>query len=482
MAWFFLSHIAAAALTLISFLVMTRVLSPEGFGAYNVIVLSATTAYFFLLAWVPTSVHRFHSAREFSGNASAAAFGGGGLVILAVLPLLFFGQQFGPEGWRVPLLLGALFWLTHSINEAGLAGLRVLGEGPRFAAAVVLRPLVGTILAITLAMIGLGYAGAIVGMSIGATLTGLYLLYRSIGSLKIALPTMAVLRSFLGFGLPLAFVSSAATVVVLVTQTILAQGTGLAAVGIYAAAQTLALRGITMPMAMLSNAIAASVFHAYEVEGDEAADRVLDRHFSFLMLVGLPIAGVMALSNDTVTSLLFDDPFRDEVSRYLPILALAAFITGVQGAYFDYPFLISRRTTIQLMVSGAVVVAHAIIAFGLIWALGPIGACWAILASAVLALVLYRAVGQRFRVMHVPLDELRKAAIGLIAFAPFALLADHLGRPVLSPAIAALGVGSYMIALAAQNQIAMRLIVSRLQRSIFAKRARAGLQRLFRYP
>jgi O-antigen/teichoic acid export membrane protein len=482
MAWFFLSHIAAAALTLISFLVMTRVLSPEGFGAYNVIVLSATTAYFFLLAWVPTSVHRFHSAKEFSGRASAAAFGGGGIVLLVALPVLVVGQLFAPEGWRVPLLLGGLFWLTHSINEAGLSGLRVLGEGPRFAAAVVLRPLVGTILAITLATIGYGFAGAIVGMAIGATFTGLYVMVHSVGRLKIALPPLGSLRSFLGFGLPLAFVSSASTVVVLITQTVLAQGTGLAAVGIYAAAQTLALRGITMPMAMLSNAVAASIFHAYEVEGDAAADRALDRHFSFLMLVGLPIAGVMALSNDTVTSLLFEDPFRDEVSRYLPILAFAAFISGVQGAYFDYPFLISRRTNVQLLVTGAVVVAHAIIAFGLIWALGPIGACWAILASAVLALALYRRVGQRFREMRVPREELRKTAIGFVVFAPFALLADYLGRPVLSPTVAALAVAAYVITLAAQDQIAAGLIAARLRRSGFAARALGGLQRLRRNP
>lgn len=482
MAWFFLSHVAAAALTLISFLVMTRVLSPEGFGAYNVTILSATTAYFFLLAWVPTSVHRFHSAKEFSGRASAAAYGGGGLVLLAAIPVLVAGQVFGPEGWRLPLLLGAMFWLTHSITEAGLSGLRVLGEGPRFAATVVLRPLIGTALAITLATIGLGYPGAIVGMSIGATFTGIYALSFSVRRLKIAMPSAATLRSFLGFGLPLAFVSSSSTVVVLITQTILAQGAGLAAVGIYAAAHTLVLRGVTMPMAMLSNAVAASIFHAYEAEGDAAANRALDRHFSFLMLVGLPIAGVMGLSNDTVTSLLFEDPFRDEVARYLPILALAAFVIGVQGAYYDYPFLISRRTNVQLMLSGAVVAAHAIIAFGLIWALGAIGAAWAILASAFLGLAVYRGVGRRFRVMPVPRDELRKVAIAFIAFAPFALLADHLGRPVLSPVVAALGAVAYAIALAAQGQIAMGLVVARLRRSGIARRALGGLQRQRRKP
>jgi O-antigen/teichoic acid export membrane protein len=463
MAWFFLAQFAAAVLTLVSFMIMTRALSPEGFGAYNMTVLSATTAYFFLLAWVPMSVNRFNSAKQFEGRASAAAFGGGGLVFLVAIPLLVAAQALGPESWRLPLLLGALFWVAQSISEAGLSGLRVLGEGPRFAGAVVLRPIIGTILAILLVAVGFGYPGAIIGMAIGSLAAGLYALVLSIRRLRIAMPNLAALRTFLGFGMPLAFVSSSSTVAVLITQAILAQGAGLAAVGIYAAAQTLVLRGVTMPMSMLSSAVAPRIFHAFEAEGDEAVRQALDRHFSFLMLVAVPIAGVMGASNDTVAHLLFDKSFQEEVARYLPILAFAALLIGVQGAYYDYPFMISRRTHVQLLLSAAVVAVHAVLAFGLIFALGGIGAAWAILASAVLGLVAYRAVGRRIRVMPVPRDELRKAVVAVLAAAPLALLADHLGMPLLSPALVALAAVAYVAALAAQGQIATRLILARLR-------------------
>lgn len=480
MAFFFLSYIAAAFFTLVSFLVMTRVLTPEHFGAFNVIILSATTAYFVVFAWVPHSVQRFHSAPEFKGRASAEALGAGAIVMALALPLFLLALGLVPQDWRLPMLLGAFFWVANGLNESGLAGLRVMGDGPRFAAAVVLRPVIGTALAVGLALAGFGYAGAVIGMSAGAAVTGAYVCLYSIRHFGIRMPGLSSLKAFMNFGVPLAFVASSSTIVVLITQSLLARGPGMAAVGIFAAAQTLTLRGITMPMSMLSSAIGATIFHAFEVEGEEATNRVLDRHFSFLMLVGLPCAGAMALSNDTVANLLFKAPFCDQVALYLPILAGAAFLIGVQGGFFDYPFLLARRTGLQLLLNATVIVAHGVLSVGLIWAFGTAGASWAFVFTGVFGLWLYRYLGRSLWSQNIPWAEIRKAAVAFVVFAPIAVAADRLDSPLLSPVVAVLAGVAYVIALALQRQAATMSALAGFGRSRLGRRATSGFRRLVR--
>lgn len=464
MAWFFLSRILAAGLTVLTLLLFTRALAPEGFGRYNMIVLAATASYSILFGWVASVVHRFHSAAEFEGRATAWALGAGALFMLALAPVALLGSLLVTPDWRLMFLLGLAFCLAHALNESGLSGLRVYKKGPAFAVGVVLRPVVGVTLALILISLGGGYVGAISGMAIGALVTGILALSLTIRLSSIKVPHWPALKEFLSFGMPLAIVSSNSMIIVLITQSVLAVSVDLAAVGTYAAAQTLALRAISLPMMTLTQTTAATIFRAYEEQGEGAANRELDQHFSFLMLVSLPILLLLVLANDTVASLLFDENFQVEVAAHLPFLTLAAFLTGVQGSYFAYSFLISRKTSIQFLIMAAGVIVHTGIATLMISVFGGIGAAYAILASAMVSLAAYLLIGRSIRKQAASGSEVRKAFVGVLAMAPFCLAADLSSNMSVAMGLVVAGCVAFVVALYLQRQIAAAAVVRRLWR------------------
>lgn len=464
LAWFFISRIAAAGLTLISLLLLTRVLEPAGFGHYNMILIGATAVFSVVFGWVPGVVHRFHSAAEFDGKATAWALGAGAVTMavmsvagLAALPLV-------DPAWRLVALLGLAFCLSHAINETGLSGLRVEKMARTFALIVVLRQVIGVGLALSLVMMGYDYPGAVAGMAVGALVTGLYAVGRTAQITSIRLPHRAALKEFLHFGLPLAVVSSNAMILVLITQGILATRIDLAAVGTFAAAQTLALRTVSLPIMTLTQTSSASIFRAYEQDGEAAADRALERQFSFLMLIALPIVVPLVLANDTVAGLLFNDRFEAEVARHLPLLSLAAFLSGLQGAFFAFAFLIARKTAIQFAIMAAGVMVHAGLTVLAVDHYGAIGASYAVLASSVVSLFAYFAIGRSVRQSGIPLAELRKAAVAALALAAFCLAADRMGGML--PAILLIGLGymAFLAALYYQKQAAIRAVFRRFGR------------------
>ncbi|MFY0691634.1 MAG: oligosaccharide flippase family protein [Paracoccaceae bacterium] len=462
MAWFFLPKIAAAAITLAVLVVLTRVLGPAEFGRYNITMVAGTVAYAGIYAWLSAAITRFHSAPEFHGKAVAAALGIGARLSLGVLLVMFLGLLVFTGDSRLAVALGAGFCLAHALHEIALTGLRVQGAGPAFALATLLRPIIGIALALTLVFSGAGYGGALTGMALGAALTGAFALWKVIARSGIAHPDPFMLKNFFSFGMPLAVVSSASMLLVLLSQSALGSLVGLEAIGIFAAAQVLAMRSIDMPMTTLSRASAASIFEAFETHGQDASNRELSRHFSLLLLVSVPVAATLVLANDTVSRIIFDSAFGTTVAQHLPILAIAAFLSGIQGAYYDYAFTLARKTTLQLYIMAALLTLHAALSFALIWVFGPIGASWAVLGTSMTGLVTYAVLGRRIRPIELPLEELKVMGLATGAFAPFALAADTIASVPVALTLLAAGALAFVAILHLARHQGLRIVKARL--------------------
>jgi O-antigen/teichoic acid export membrane protein len=470
LAWFFFSRLMAAVVTLVVFLVLTRVLGPADFGRYNLTVLTGTIAFSVVFAWLSAAIVRFHNAPEFEGRALAKALGAFLRLGLAASLVVALAALAAPADRAAAILLAALFCGAHALHEIGLSGLRVYNQGPLFAAVTLARPVLGVALALLLVYGGGGYGSAVIGMSVGAALMGLYGLFRVSRRSGIATPDMPTLRAFFAFGGPLAAVASVSMLMMLISQSFLAWLVDLETVGIYAAAQTLAMRSISMPMLMASRAWEATVFKTHEEHGNEAADRVLARQFSFLLLVALPVVVTMCAANDTVASIFFDQSFRADVARHLPFLAIASFLAGLQGGYFALPFMIGRKTLIQLIVTAGVTAAHGIISVALILGFGGIGASLAFLVSMVLAIGFYILVGRSIRPVRAPWREVRAGLAAAGVMLPFALAADHAGSLAAALVLLAAGSVTFLAALLLLRQDAAMRVVRRLSSRLIGSR------------
>ena len=217
----------------------------------------------------------------------------------------------------------------------GTACLRQYNEGPKYAGVTLLRHLLGVALAVVFVVNGGGYQSALIGMSLGAALPGAYALIIALRRSGIELPNIPALKAYLLFGFPVAVVSSTATFFAMSTQSLLAIFAGMEFAGYFAAAQSLASRTLRLPMDTLSRVVGPSVFEELEVRGTASSDAMLERYFSFLMLIAVPIVVALVCAADVFANLMFEPAFASQTEGYLRVLALASLVFRFTRCLFE---------------------------------------------------------------------------------------------------------------------------------------------------
>ncbi len=473
MAWYFFPKLIAAFIAIFVLVILSRVLGPEDFGRYNITILFGTIVYSFVFAWLAIVIIRFHSSEQYDGKVIAYALHTSARIAIWSAPVIILAGFLAPPQYVLAVVLGALFAMAHATQELGLAAFRVYRQGPAFAFVTLIRPIVAVALSVTLALMGFGFVGAVVGAITGALLAGGISMYFVLPKSGAEPPEFHNIKQFLVYGMPLGIVTSGSMLIVLLSQSLIATYVDIAAVGIFAAAQTLAMRSISMPMIMLSRASGALIFSEYEEAGTDAANRVLARHFSFVLLLSAPIATALIFANKTAAWVMFGEAYKIAASEHLPILVIAAFIIGVQGAYFAYAFTVSGKTYTQLYILAGSTVLHAGITAIAIQALGSIGASVAMLITAMLSAYAYYYFGKRNATeISLPLRPVWKTLVASAAMAPFAAYADTHENLIAAIGLVVLGGLAYLAVLIMLRQTGIMAVLAALRRLVAGRRAK----------
>lgn len=469
MTLFFTSRMLGSFLALVTFMVLPRIMDPVEYGQLNIAVQIGTAGFGLLLGWIPAAMVRFHKASGMDGMSTSWLLGAGCLGAVAIIALSVIWVAFGGGFQDLPVFPILVFGLGHGLNEIGLAGLRAYGHAKRFAICVLFRPIGGLILVAGILTLGVDPSMTIIGLGVAAGLSGIWAIIWLVRQSPPALPNVENLTRLLSFGLPLAFVAAGASLNAVITQSILAHQVGLAAVGTFAAAMTLAMRSISMTMIMLGRTVSPTIYEAYEDHGHEKSDAAFERYASFLLLLSIPLVLILTVGAVPVSRVLFDDNFRAEVGAILPWVAVTAFVGGLQGSYLSYVFSIAEKTWMQLLLLSGALVIHAIVTFLMVAGFGAIGAAYGSLLSAALSLFAYGFFANRIRAVNVPLGELGRQFKALCVATPFALLTIFVPSTVLALTSLTLTICVYLLTLYLSRQIAIRVVVKRVRNKLQTK-------------
>ena len=398
--------------------VYTRLLYPEVYGHYALVIAAAGFAQAVLLQWLQLALFRFlpgeaEPAMLLAGVRAAflALLALSGLVALPLLLLAPLPPALVLAGLA---LLGGQAWLELNLE---LARIRLLTL--RYGVMSAIRAVGALVLGAFLILRGQGALGPLLGIAAASLAASLPMLpaWRGLawrGALRARLAPLAPLARY---GLPLAATSILSFVVAASDRFLIAHLVGSEATGAYAAAYDLGWFLITMLMVIVNLAGYPLVLRALESGGPEAARAQLGRNLLLLLAIALPAATGLALLAPGIAAVVLGPGFRATGAWMLPFVALAALLAGLQGYHLDLAFQIGRRTHFQLWIMLAAGVLNLGLNLLLIPPMGLAGAMLATVFAYALAALLSLLLGRRVFALPLVPAEAGKPVLATLVMA-----------------------------------------------------------------
>lgn len=419
--------------------VYTRLLPPELYGRYALVLAGVSLAHAILFQWLRLGLLRFLPAygdrpAPFLATVLAgyAAMAGLGLVGGAVAVVL------APDAaWRGLVLLAVLLLWTQGWFEINSNLLRSQLAPARYGALALSKAVLALAGGTGLILLGLGAAGPLLALALAMLVPTLVFTRATWWGLGWPRPAPGVVQELLAYGLPLTATVALNFVISTSDRFLVAWLLGTDAAGTYAAGYDLGWAPVMILMTIVNLAGYPLVMRTIESAGAAAAKSQLQQNGLLLLIVALPaLLGAVILAPN-LARVVLGAPFRAEGATLVPWIALAAFLAGARLYYANLAFQLSRKTLGQLWVSLAAALLN--VGLNLLWIprFGLLGAAWATVLAYGLALILGWWLGRR----HFPLPMLPPDALKPIGAALAMALALWPCRAWLGPLALAAQVG-----------------------------------------
>lgn len=394
---YFIARGLPGIVTFLGVAVYTRLLSPESYGEYALVIATAGLAYTVLFNWLPLSLSRFFHSPDQSVGAllrgvlvaySALVVAAGCGVTLAALLSGSIGQaRLFFLGWAV-LCARGWFEINKELVRSRL-------EPRRYGAIEATKAVLAVVAGSLLAYFGLGSTGVLLGFVLGLLTSTLW----NGGSLRQLVNAgrdeTARMRPLLEYGLPLSVAFAFEFVVSGSDRLLLGWLTGVDSAGLYAAGYDLPRQITILLMNVINLAAYPLVVRAYEQQGEAAAQAQMKRNAVLLLAISAPtVAGLMALAPG-LSALFLGPSFRESAIQLIPWVAVATMLDGFRMYFVNLAFHLKKRTGQQILVVASAAVANVFGNFLLIPRLGAVGAAVSTLGAYALALGLAYILARR---------------------------------------------------------------------------------------
>src|SRR5688500_11743174 len=249
--------------------IYSRLLKPEEYGRYSLVVAAVTLLNALLFQWVRLALVRYASSADMSVRLRptllALAASIAAAVVIVGLPLALL-----PVPWQ-PLVLPTLVLLVLTaffelFLESARADMRPASYGLLLLAKSALAVAVGA----TLALLGFGWWAPVIGLGVGLLVPAAVAYIRDWTSARPAFDPPTV-RRVCAYGIPLSFTVALVVVMGTTDRFIISALRGEDDAGLYAVGVDLAQFSITMLMMVVNLAAYPLAIRAFEQEGADAA-------------------------------------------------------------------------------------------------------------------------------------------------------------------------------------------------------------------
>lgn len=403
--------------SLCAVLIFTRVLPPDQFGLYALVIVYGELLDAVALGWSRLGVQRFHhvvgiNVTDLRRKAGLVALAGVGMGAL-LAALLAFGNA-ATSSWPFYALL-LLYFLGAGLLRHGLNILRAEENVFFYVLIECVRPILGlaaawllvtrpnaTFVAPSLGNFGVTALFAICLLALTARAV-------TTGGRKVQL------SEFLRYSVPLIGVFLVSQVINASDRYLLAAYGGPALVGIYAACTSIARPAIETLFNIVNTSAFPRLIRVFEQHGEAAAAKELQGQLGILLLIGLPALVGLWLVARPLSEVLLDARYHQDAEWIIRLSSLAAFLTNLKSFFSDQVFHLRRNSVLQ---TATLLPGAFISVVGCIYAIpahGGLGAAGALVLGSATSTLLSVVIAQRCLAVAMPWSLFARTLLGCLA-------------------------------------------------------------------
>ncbi len=406
-------------INLLSLMLFTRLLSPQAYGEYALVITGVGLAYVVLYQWLKLGILRHYTAYQANDKKFLVSIlTAYGLISLAALltgavSLLFIDDH------RISLLLGfsIAILIAHAFHQLNLELTRIKLKVNQYAFYSMLKSVLGLILGVVFIWLGFEVFGVLGGLLLALMATGVWGFSRQWYKPASEYVSRTIILQQLHYGLPLTAVFALTFVISGSDRILIAWLMDTQAAGLYSAGYDITSQSLGLLMVILNLAAYPLVVRTLEKQGEEQAKKVMASVFTLLWSVALPSSVGIALLAEPLAAIFLGEQFRTTAVQLIPVIAAATLLSGMKSYYFDLSFQLGKKTSKQIWSVFFAAMFNIVLNIVLIPHYGVMGAAYATLAAYTLALYVSYLLGKKIFQAPIPLIDMLKVSLATLIMA-----------------------------------------------------------------
>jgi O-antigen/teichoic acid export membrane protein len=457
---YFSIRVVNGVLALASISLLSRLLTPEQYGAYALGVAGIMFCGSVLFQWLAVGVSRFHARysdspdaligealRLFSYIAFCAA-------VVTVAVILWSPSDRFSGGLVIATAAGAIFMGLHSL---GLQIANARSDPLRYGLLTFSRAGVALLAAVLLVNAGFGAVGAVSAVALG-NIAAVFLFARQ--NFRLPAPDRALRQKLVKYGLPLTLTYMATMVLDVSDRFLIGWWLGPSYVAGYAAAYDLSQQTVGAFLNVFFLAMYPKITTMWENGGVPAARAAMSRLFNAFGL-GVPLVGgfVVGLS-PAISQVVFGEGIRQQAQEILPWIAVAACVGCLKSFFLDIAFQVAEQTGYQLRITAFMALTNVGLNCILIPEFGVLGAALSTVVALLLGTGLSWHYGRAVGIYAVPFRTLANMVLVFIAVSGAMRMVSSVGAGIQGAMISLLvGIAVYSTLVLLTNLGGVRTLV-----------------------
>ena len=395
---YFIVRFGNGLLAIATLAILSRILSPEQYGKYALLIAAASVLSSLFFQWLSASIGRLYPLySEGPADIMRIASKYFWLATLGVGLLCLIALAFHEKLEIEPINIALIFLITIALGRYTIS-LQIANSqhAPmRYCLLSWTKLIAALVSSVVFIYFGAAQHGALFGFFLGLGVAILVFEPHPKMTLSIGMVNARVSDEMLRYGLPLVLNFLSIVLMDFLDRFMIARLLGIA----YVASYSIAYDFIQLTIGPFLNIFFLSAFptivHLFDTKKYEAVNVHLHQLGLKLVSFGVPLAVSIGILSGDISRILFGLEYQHSAGMLMPWVAIAIFVGVFKSYYLDIVFQLHHATKYQSYIAAFMVATNMVLNFILLPTYGIVAAAWSTLAAFCLGAVLSWAVGRR---------------------------------------------------------------------------------------